>query len=116
MTDVVVIGSLNLDLTVSVPRLPRPGETVAGPNAERDPGGKGANQAVAAARLGGTVRLAGLVGDDDCGSDLRAAVAAHGRGCLPRRGAQGPLDRNRSSPSRTAARTRSPSPPAPTAP
>jgi ribokinase len=78
MTDVVVIGSLNLDLVVAVPKLPQPGETVAGRSAERAPGGKGANQAVAAARLGADVRLAGLVGDDAFGSDLRSAVAAHG--------------------------------------
>lgn len=76
--DVVVIGSLNLDLTVAVPRLPQPGQTVAGPSASRSPGGKGANQAVAAARLGGRVRLAGLVGDDGFGAGLRSAVAAHG--------------------------------------
>jgi ribokinase len=73
-----VIGSLNLDLVVAVPRLPQPGETVAGPSAERTSGGKGANQAVAAARLGGNVRLAGLVGDDDFGVGLRSAVGAHG--------------------------------------
>lgn len=75
---VVVIGSLNLDLTVAVPQLPRPGETVAGPSARRSAGGKGANQAVAAARLGAHVRLAGLVGDDGFGDELRSAVAAHG--------------------------------------
>lgn len=75
---VVVIGSLNLDLTVAVPRLPRPGETIAGPSAQRSAGGKGANQAVAAARLGAHARLAGLVGDDGFGADLRSAVAAHG--------------------------------------
>jgi ribokinase len=76
--DIVVIGSLNLDLTVRVPRLPRPGQTVAGRAAERSPGGKGANQAAAAARLGADVRLAGLVGDDVFGSELRRAVAARG--------------------------------------
>jgi ribokinase len=78
VTEVVVIGSLNLDLVVTVPRLPRPGETVAGPSAEQSPGGKGANQAVAAARLGARVRLAGLVGDDAFGADLRSSVAEHG--------------------------------------
>jgi len=67
MTDLVVIGSLNIDLVVAVPLLPKPGETVAGPNAEHRPGGKGANQACAAARLGANVRLAGLVGDDAFG-------------------------------------------------
>lgn len=78
MTDLVVIGSLNVDLVVAVPHLPKPGETVAGPNAEHRPGGKGANQACAAARLGASVRLAGLVGDDTFGTDLLAAVAAQG--------------------------------------
>ncbi|MCL2733728.1 MAG: ribokinase [Actinomycetia bacterium] len=78
MTDLVVIGSLNLDLVVDVARLPQPGETVAGPSAQRTPGGKGANQAVAAARLGARVRLAGLVGDDGFGTDLRSAAARHG--------------------------------------
>jgi ribokinase len=76
--DVVVIGSLNLDLVVDVARLPRPGQTVIGPSAQRSPGGKGANQAVAAARLGGRVRLAGLVADDGFGPELRSAVEAHG--------------------------------------
>ncbi|HWG25961.1 PfkB family carbohydrate kinase, partial [Actinospica sp.] len=78
MTDLVVIGSLNIDLVVAVPQLPKPGETVAGPNAEHRPGGKGANQACAAARLGASVRLAGLVGDDVFGGDLLAAVAKQG--------------------------------------
>ncbi len=78
MTDVVVIGSLNCDLVVSVPRLPKRGETIAGSPVERRPGGKGANQAVAVARSGARVRLVGLVGDDNLGAELRAAVAAHG--------------------------------------
>ncbi|MEV0582323.1 ribokinase [Nonomuraea sp. NPDC050310] len=74
----VVVGSLNVDLTVPVTRLPAPGETVAGPGAHRAPGGKGANQAVAAARLGARVRLVGRVGDDDFGREVLAAVAAEG--------------------------------------
>ncbi len=57
-----VIGSLNMDISVSVSRLPGPGETVLGAWAVIGPGGKGANQAVAAARLGGAVRMAGCVG------------------------------------------------------
>jgi ribokinase len=72
--DVVVLGSLNLDLVVTVPQLPHPGETVAGTAAERRPGGKGANQAVATAKLGGSVRLAGLVGDDEFGDNLLKAA------------------------------------------
>ena len=78
VTDVVVIGSLNCDLVVTVPRLPAPGETTAGSPIERRCGGKGANQAIAASRLGARVRLVGLVGDDDLGVELRSAVAAHG--------------------------------------
>ncbi|HSR15133.1 MAG TPA: PfkB family carbohydrate kinase, partial [Gemmatimonadales bacterium] len=62
--DIVVVGSLNEDLTVRVPRLPTSGETVLGSGNFRDTGGKGANQAVAAARLGRTVAMVGMVGSD----------------------------------------------------
>src|SRR5688500_2425894 len=61
---IVVVGSINLDLVARVERLPRPGETVTGATFERVPGGKGANQAVAAARLGAEVALFGAVGED----------------------------------------------------
>jgi ribokinase len=71
-----VLGSLNMDISVAVPRLPAPGETVLGPAAVIAPGGKGANQAVAAARLGAAVRMAGCTGADDFGAALRAALAA----------------------------------------
>ncbi|MDJ0368888.1 ribokinase [Streptomyces sp. H10-C2] len=74
----IVIGSLNMDLSVTVPRLPRPGETVSGADVVRGPGGKGGNQAVAAARLGARVRMVGLLGDDAHGADLRAALVAEG--------------------------------------
>ncbi|MEM7388184.1 MAG: ribokinase, partial [Verrucomicrobiota bacterium] len=67
---IVVIGSLNLDLIVRVERLPGPGETVAGGDLIRLPGGKGANQAVAAARLGGKVSFVGCVGEDAFGASL----------------------------------------------
>jgi ribokinase len=60
-----VVGSINLDLVARVERLPRPGETVTGATFSRVPGGKGANQAVAAARLGAEVTLIGCVGADD---------------------------------------------------
>lgn len=74
---VLVVGSVNLDHSAYVPRLPRPGETVLADRARRGLGGKGANQAVAAARAGADVRLLGAVGDDDAGrrvlGDLRAA-------------------------------------------
>jgi ribokinase len=63
-----------MDISVTVPRLPEPGATVLGSAARFTPGGKGANQAVAAARLGATVRMAGCVGDDDFGRQLLAAL------------------------------------------
>ena len=71
---VTVLGSLNMDISVTVPRLPEPGATVLGSAARFTPGGKGANQAVAAARLGATVRMVGCVGDDDFGRQLLAAL------------------------------------------
>src|SRR6516164_1413527 len=75
---VTVLGSLNMDISVTVPRLPQPGATVLGSAARFTPGGKGANQAVAAARLGAGVRMAGCVGDDDFGRRLLAALGAEG--------------------------------------
>jgi ribokinase len=63
-----------MDISVAVPRLPRPGATVLGGGAAYAPGGKGANQAVAAARLGAAVTMVGCVGDDDFGGRLRAAL------------------------------------------
>jgi ribokinase len=71
---VTVLGSLNMDISVTVPRLPGPGVTVVGSAARFTPGGKGANQAVAAARLGAEVRMAGCVGDDAFGQQLLAAL------------------------------------------
>ena len=61
---VIVFGSINLDLIFSLPNIPRPGETVLGPSTRIEPGGKGANQAVAAARDGASVIMAGAVGRD----------------------------------------------------
>ena len=71
---ITVLGSLNMDISVTVPRLAGPGETVLGSAARLQPGGKGANQAVAAARLGASVRMAGCCGDDDFGRTLRSAL------------------------------------------
>lgn len=75
---VVVIGSANTDLVVRVPTLPRPGETVLGGTFRRVGGGKGANQAVAAARAGGAVTFVAKVGDDAFGAAALAAYEAEG--------------------------------------
>ncbi len=78
MYEVVVVGSANLDLVVEVESIPVSGETVLGGDLRRIPGGKGANQAVAAARLGRRVAMIGRVGDDDAGTMLRAGLDAAG--------------------------------------
>ncbi len=70
MAKILVVGSLNMDLVVRVPHTPMPGETVLGGDFETFPGGKGANQAVAAARMGGDVTMVGRVGNDDFGDTL----------------------------------------------
>ncbi len=74
----VVIGSINMDLVVRAPRLPRLGETILGRDFRTFPGGKGANQAVAAARLGGAVRMVGRVGQDAFGEALLETMAKDG--------------------------------------
>ena len=73
-----VVGSINLDLVVQAERLPRPGETVSGARFSRVPGGKGANQAVAAARLGAEVALVGCVGRDDVAEEALAGLRERG--------------------------------------
>jgi ribokinase len=78
VTEIAVVGSLNLDTTVQVPRLPLPGETVLGTGHFDDTGGKGANQAVAAARLGRRVAMIGAVGDDDAGRRLIGSLRRDG--------------------------------------
>jgi ribokinase len=78
---IVVLGSLNMDFVVRVARLPAPGETVLGNNFQMIPGGKGANQACAAGRLGGArilTRMAGRVGYDVFADHLKASLAAAG--------------------------------------
>jgi ribokinase len=75
---VVVIGSLNADLVVRTPRFPAPGETTTGTDFAVYPGGKGANQAVAAARLGARVAMVGRVGRDDHGRLLKSSLTAAG--------------------------------------
>lgn len=69
-----VVGSINLDLVAQADRLPRPGETVSGARFSRVPGGKGANQAVAAARLGAEVAMIGCVGDDELAEGALAGL------------------------------------------
>jgi ribokinase len=77
-TRLSVVGSINLDLVAKVERLPRPGETLSGATLERIPGGKGANQAVAAARLGASVRMTGAVGADANAGEALAGLRAAG--------------------------------------
>jgi ribokinase len=77
---VLVVGSANVDFTMALPRLPQPGETVTNGTLLVNHGGKGANQAVAARRLGAEVRLIACVGDDASGREVRAALAAQGVG------------------------------------
>jgi ribokinase len=75
---IAVVGSTNVDLVVRTERLPRPGETVSGGRFERNPGGKGANQAVAAARLGADVRFVGAVAVDDLADEALAGLEEAG--------------------------------------
>lgn len=71
---IVVVGSINMDLVAQANHLPQPGETVIGSHYQYGPGGKGANQAVAAARLGAAVTLIGQVGADETGTQLLAGL------------------------------------------
>lgn len=70
MADIIVVGSLNMDLVVKAPRMPAVGETIHGEDLRTIPGGKGANQAAATAKLGGEVAMVGRVGDDAFGPRL----------------------------------------------
>jgi ribokinase len=79
--EVVVVGSLNMDLVARVARLPAPGETLSGTDFATVPGGKGANQAVAAARLGARTAMIGCVGDDAFGARLRTGLEDDGVDC-----------------------------------
>jgi ribokinase len=78
---IVVVGSLNMDLVVRTPRVPVGGETLAGHSFVTAPGGKGANQAVACARLGGQVTMIGCVGRDAYGDQLRQGLEGEGIEC-----------------------------------
>jgi ribokinase len=77
---ITVVGSLNMDLFIETPHLPRPGETVLGKNLRRTAGGKGANQALAAVRMGAKTALIGMVGHDLFGGEMVANLAAAGVG------------------------------------
>ena len=75
---ILVVGSINLDLVANTPRIPHAGETLIGDDFQTHHGGKGANQAVAAARLGYPVRMIGRVGDDAFGAELKSGMASEG--------------------------------------
>ncbi|MGE0482159.1 MAG: ribokinase [Phycisphaerae bacterium] len=90
MRTIVVIGSINTDLVVVAPRLPREGETVLGRDYRVVCGGKGANQAIAAARFGGRVHMVGCVGDDEYGRTAKANLAEHRVGVRAIRTVRGP--------------------------
>jgi len=77
-SSIAVVGSVNLDLVARTERLPRPGETVSGASFQRVPGGKGANQAVAAARLGADVRFVGAVAVDDLADEALSGLEEAG--------------------------------------
>ena len=83
MPKIVVVGSLNMDLVVRIPQIPKPGETLLGGEFKTFPGGKGANQAVAAARLGAAVSMIGCVGDDAFGQELRNTLIKEGIDTTP---------------------------------
>ncbi|WP_240512449.1 PfkB family carbohydrate kinase, partial [Streptomyces griseoruber] len=78
MTDIVVLGSTNMDLVAYVEKAPQRGETVTGREFRTIPGGKGANQAIAAAHAGGTVSMIGAVGNDSFGARLRSTLEHSG--------------------------------------
>ncbi|KUO03899.1 ribokinase [Streptomyces caeruleatus] len=78
MTDIVVLGSTNMDLVTYVAKAPQRGETVTGREFRTVPGGKGANQAIAAARAGGNVSMIGAVGNDAFGTRLRSTLEHSG--------------------------------------
>ena len=80
---ITVVGSLNMDLFIETQRLPEPGETVLGRSFRRAPGGKGANQACAVARMGLPCSIIGAVGEDDFGSEMLANLAAAGVDVTP---------------------------------
>ena len=89
MGSVVVVGSINVDVVMHVPGFPAPGVTLLADRVERSPGGKGANQAVAAARAGAATRLLGAVGDDGDGAPRSTPWSRPGWTCRESRPAAG---------------------------
>lgn len=87
---IAVLGSINMDLVTTTERRPQPGETVLGSGFAMVPGGKGANQAIAAGRAGGRVEFIGVVGDDVFADELRAVLRASGVGTARLRTVDGP--------------------------
>lgn len=92
MAPIIVLGSLNMDIAALGPRLPQPGETLLGSHFHTAPGGKGANQAYAAAKLGGagSAAMLGRVGDDDFGRQMSANLVSAGCGIEGVRTVAGP--------------------------
>lgn len=78
---ILVVGSINMDIVFQVQEIPRPGETVMSGQTRKSPGGKGANQAVAAAKLGAPVVMLGCIGKDNNGAAMRASMEAAGVDC-----------------------------------
>ncbi|MCY4669503.1 MAG: PfkB family carbohydrate kinase, partial [Rhodococcus sp.] len=87
---IVVVGSINMDLTTSVSRFPAPGETLLGTAFATAAGGKGSNQAIAAAKAGGDVSFVGAVGDDGFGTQLRETLQDAGVDTALLRSVDGP--------------------------
>ena len=90
MSKIAVVGSLNMDLVAVAPRIPVAGETITGSDFFTVPGGKGANQAYAAAKLGGETAMVGRVGSDDFGRAMRKNLADVGCEVDGVRGVAGP--------------------------
>ncbi len=90
MAKIAVVGSLNMDLVAVTPRIPVAGETIIGKNFFTVPGGKGANQAYAAAKLGGETAMIGRVGSDDFGQAMRKNLADVGCNVTGVRNVDGP--------------------------
>jgi ribokinase len=90
MAKIAVVGSLNMDLVAVAPRIPVAGETIIGSSFLTAPGGKGANQAYAAAKLGGETAMLGRVGTDDFGRAMRKNLADVGCNATGVRDVAGP--------------------------